>query len=116
MTASINRNLMLLIWSVFCLIGSVTQTEAAEGQPSASGSFTATGRTHAGRDIKASGDVPLGIRVQKEIAAVMFDNHTLTIGKKEVLLDGKKRAKIRASVVAVEVVCTNHVVSVVSGF
>jgi hypothetical protein len=44
----------------------------------------------------------------------MFDNHTLTIGKKEVLLDGEKRAKIPASVVAVEVVCTNHVVSVVA--
>jgi len=78
------------------------------------GSFTAAGRTRAGRDIKASGDVPLGVRVQKDTAAVMCASHTLTIERRKVLLDGKERAKIPGSALAVEVVCTNHVISVVA--
>ena len=109
MTVSIKLKLELVICAVLCLAGTVTEAGAAEGQ-----SFTATGRTRAGRDIKASGDVPLGVRVQKDTAAVMCANHTLTIERTKVLLDGKERAKIPGSALAVEVVCTNHVISVVA--
>ena len=114
MTVSIKLKLELVICAVLCLAGTVTETGAGEGQSSPKDSFTATGRTRAGRDIKASGDVPLGVRVQKDTAAVMCANHTLTIEKKKVLLDGKERAKIPGSALAVEVICANHVISVVA--
>ena len=114
MILSIRRNLALLLCGVLCLAGTVSRTDAAEDRAKPKVPYTAAGRTRAGRDIKATGDTPLGVRVRDDTVSVVIGNHTMVVEKKRILLDGKARAKISASVRTVDIVCSNSTVTVMA--
>jgi hypothetical protein len=98
----------------------------APGQSTGKISVWASGRTHTGRQVNASGDIALGIVVEGDTATVSLGephydavgkkttDHTLIFEPQQVLLDGKVRSKIPTSATAIEVVCTNQTLSIVA--
>jgi hypothetical protein len=107
-------------------IATLGRAKAAPGQSTGRITSGVSGRTRAGRQVKASGDIALGILVQGDIATVSlgeprFDaagkrtaDHTLVLESQQVLLDGKVRSRIPASATAIEIVCTNRTLSIVA--
>lgn len=122
MKSSIVRKSILIASALFCF---VIAAMASDGQskPNASAPYSSLGRTPLGREVKASADVPVGVRVQGETLAahfedahaIKFDNHVLFFERERLLLDGKVRAKISASTMSFQVVFTNQLLSVRAG-
>lgn len=101
-------------------------SKPATGQAEARITNQASGTTTTKRRVKASGDLTLGISITGATASVgigeprvsatgkVTHDHVLLIEPKKLLLDGKLRSKLPASTAELEVICTNHIVSILA--
>ena len=107
-------------------LATLSNTKAAHDQSTGRITSRVSGRTRAGRQVNASGDIVLGILVEGDTATVrlgeprfdaagkMTTDHTLIFEPQQVILDGKVRSKIPASAIAIEIICTNQTLSIVA--
>jgi len=107
-------------------IATLAKTKAAPGQSTGKITSSVSGGTGTGRQVKAAGDIPLGITSGGGTATVtlgyrgvdpvgkIIPDHTLIVEPEQVRLDGKVWTRIPASATAIEIVCTNQTLSIVA--
>jgi hypothetical protein len=107
-----NRAVIILSIGVMLASGCATShppAAADHGQSVIGGPYNARGCTRGGREVKATGDVTLGVTVQDdETVTLTFEEHTLTVKTDRVLLDGKVRAKLPPPAHSIQVACAKH--------
>ena len=124
--SAIIATITVLLLGGGAIIATLSRTKAVQGQSTGKISVWASGRTRAGRQVNVSGDIALGVLIEGDTATVrlgeprfdaaakMITEHTLIFEPQQVLLDGKVRRTLPASATAIEIVCTNHTLSIVA--
>ena len=126
--AQVKAALMAASAVALCVAGGIVvalaQNSPSEFQSKATGSSSVSGSTRAGRQVHAVGDDALGIEAGDEVVTVKMGephvdttgrltvDHTLTLEKERLLIDGKQRAKIPGSARTFEVSWFKHKLSV----
>ena len=105
-------------------IATLAGTKAAQGQSTGKITSWATGGTGTGRQVKAAGDISVGILSGRDTATVRLGDHgidpvgkiiaehTVVVEPEQVLLDGKVWTPLPASAMAVEIVYTNETLAI----
>jgi len=124
--SAITMAMTVMLLGTGATLVTLAETKSTASRSTAKITNWASGTSRAGRQVKASGDIALGISIDGETATVRLGeprvdpagkvtaDHTLIFEAQRLLFDGKERAKIPASATVIELVCTNQTISIMA--